>query len=132
MILSRSFYIDTTKGVDILNISHEVRRVVREAKVDQGWVIVMAPWEGAAFTVMENTGKKAEKIKSTLESFLSNGLADCLLSKTQIVPIRGGDLMVDPWQSVYLIDYEAAAKRREYFVQLYGEDKKEGADKKNE
>lgn len=114
----------------MLPIGHEVRRVVKEAKVQEGWVTVMAPWSGAALTVMENVPEKVGQVRSALESFLANGLGDALLAKSQVVPIHNGDLMIDPWQAVTLIDFDKAGKRRECCVQVYGEEKKEGADGK--
>ena len=114
MILVKQFYVNTTNGVDLIKVSHEVRQVVQSMKGDQGWVVVMAPSPGAGLVVMEATNEAGIH-----EGNL--GLVRLLLPKSIIVPIEKKMMMMEPWQEIYLIDYETSGRRREFRVQLFSE-----------
>lgn len=107
MIQLKSFYVPTTTGVDLIVIGHEIRGFVREAGVGKnGWATLMAPQPGATFGV-GSRGVTLETIKRV---------------PSLVVPVMGGNLMIDPWQEVFLIDEETSGRRREFFVQLFLEE----------
>lgn len=120
MILTKNFYVDTTAGVDLINIGHEVRRVVKEANAQEGSLTVLVPSPGGAVLMMEQD-EKVEEIRKHLQTFLANGLIRCLLPKSLVVTVERGRLSSDPWQEIFLIDYEARVKRREFRVQVFVE-----------
>jgi thiamine phosphate synthase YjbQ (UPF0047 family) len=123
MILTKNFYVDATKGLDLLNIIHEVRRVVREANTENGTVTVVIPNPGAAVAVLD-TGDpafKSDDLKKALEPYLSNGLIRCFLPKSVVVPFEKGKLLIEPFQEIFVIDYETSGRRREFKVQVTAE-----------
>lgn len=122
MILLKSFYADATKGVDLINIGHEVRQAIREAKTEAGQVLIAIPFPGAALAVLEPDAKK-DDLRKGLQPFLENGLARCLLAKSLVLPIEKGRMTIEPWQEVFLIDYDTTGKRREFRVQVSWEQK---------
>ena len=125
MILLKRFYVDATKGVDLINIGHEVRQAIREAKMEAGQVLILVPHPGAAVVAME-TDAKVTEIKKGLEPFLQNHLIRCFLSRSLMLPVDKGRMSIEPWQEVFLIDYETSGKRREFRVQLFWEQKEAG------
>lgn len=125
MIVLKSFYVDATKGIDLINIGHEVRQAIREAKMEEGQVLVLVPHPGAAAVAME-PDVKAGEIKKGLEPFLQNQLIRCLLPRSLVLPVDKGRMSIEPWQEVFLIDYETTGKRREFRVQLSWEQKEAG------
>ena len=111
MFLLKNFYLDTTKGIDILSIGHEIRRVIREAKAESGLVTVAVPFAGACLIVMEKDEKKMEERKKSFKG-------DEFMAKSLTIPIDKGELVTHPWQDVFLIDYETSGRRREFKVQV--------------
>lgn len=112
MIQLKSFYVPTTTGVDLIVIGHEIRGFVKEAGVGKnGWVTLMAPQPGATFGVgprgSSPTGVNLETVKKV---------------PSLVIPVMAGNLMIDPWQEVFLIDEETSGRRREFFVQLFLEE----------
>lgn len=107
MISLKSFYVPTTTGVDLIVIGHEIRGFVKEAGVGKnGWVTLMAPQPGATFGASPK-GVNLETVKRV---------------PSLVIPVMGGNLMIDPWQEVFLIDEETSGRRREFFVQLFLEE----------
>jgi len=131
MILIKSFYVDATKGLDLLNVIHEVRRVVREANTENGTATVVIPHPGAAVVVLDtgDPATKPEDLKKALEPYLANQLIRCLLPKSTVIPFEKGRLLIEPFQEIFVIDYDTSGKRREFKVQVTA-DNPPPADKK--
>ena len=120
VILSKNFYVDTTKSIDVIPIGHEVRRVVKESAAEEGQVVVTLPFSGAGLVVME-PDIKVEELKKNLKPFLDNGLIRCFLPKSIVLPVEKGGMATEPWQNIFLMDYDNLGKRREFRVQVQWE-----------
>lgn len=122
MLILKSFYIHTTPGIDVLNIGHEVRRALLEGQAEEGQVLIMTPHPGSGLAVMElNT--PFDQVKKELAVFQQNGLIRCFLSPSIVLPFEKGKMAMEPWQDLFLIDYDTSGKRREFRVQLSAADK---------
>ncbi len=120
MNLSKSYYVDTTKAIDMINIAHEVRRAIQEANMahaERGFVLIAVPHPDAAVVVMEKTIQE-DFLKKGLEGFVTNSLIRCLLPKSVILPVERGKMVTEPWQEIFLIDYDTSGRRREFRIQL--------------
>lgn len=123
MILNKSFYVDTTPAIDLITVTHDVRRVVLEGKSDTGWITVIVPNLGAGVVMMEQEGTSGTDLQKSLSSFLKDKVIRCFLPRSVVIPIEKGRMMMEPWQEVILIDFETTGRRREFRVQLFGETK---------
>ncbi|GEM_PF-2701974 len=123
MIINKSFYVDTTPAIDLLTITHEVRRVVLEGKSDTGWVTIIITNPGAGVVMMEKEGTFGTDLQKSLAPFLKDQVIRCLIPRSVVIPIEKGRMMMEPWQEVILIDFETTGRRREFRVQLFGETK---------
>jgi thiamine phosphate synthase YjbQ (UPF0047 family) len=117
MILLKNFFVDTTKGLDLLKIIHEVRRVVREGNTENGSVTIVIPSPGAGLTVLD-PNDRPEDLKKTLEPHVASGLIKAILPKTLTLPFEKYKMLIEPWQEIFLIDYETSGRRREFKVQV--------------
>lgn len=120
MILIKNFFVDATKGLDLLKIIHEIRRVVKEANTENGTVTIVIPNPGAGLAVLDPT-EKPEDLKKTLEPQLASGLIRFLLPKSLVMPFEKGKFLMEPWQEVFLIDYDTSGRRREFKVHVSAE-----------
>lgn len=117
MTLIRNFFVDTTKGLDVLKIIHEVRRVVKEANTQNGTVTVVVTNPGAGLAILDPS-EKVEEVKKGLEPQVASGLVRSLLPKSLVMPFEKGRMLMEPWQEIFLIDYDTSARRREFKVHV--------------
>ncbi len=126
----KSFYLHTTPGIDVLNVGHEVRRALLEGAQEEGQVLMVIPHPGAGLVIMELEAPPAQldQLKKELLTFQQNGLIRCFLPKSIVLPFEKGRMSMEPWQDLFLIDYDTSGKRREFRVQVSApeKDKKAG------
>ena len=120
MFLTRNFFVDTTKALDLIKVIHEVRRVVKEANTENGTVTVVIVNPGAGLAVLDPL-EKPEEIKKGLELQVASGLIRSLLPKSLVMPFEKGKMLIEPWQEIFLIDYDSSARRREFKVHVSAE-----------
>ncbi len=120
MLVSKAYYVDTTKSIDILLISHEIRRALQESRPEIGQVTVMIPFSGAGLAVFDKEVSRDLLVKE-LAPYLKSQLIQCFLPKSLALSVEKGKLAVDPWQDVFLIDFDATSRRREFRVCVFSE-----------
>lgn len=118
MIVTKSFYISTSKGTDLVNIGHDVRGLVREAKVENGWVTVACRHPGASVATLANDAKTLAEVREGLTNPFPLRL---LLPAILTVPVEQGKIGCEPWQELFLIDFDPSGRRREVTVQIFSE-----------
>ena len=117
----------TTKHTSIVNITPQVREVVRKSGVKDGICVVyvphttacvfvnegadpdvvrdivyalekLIPWEDPAYAHME--GNSAAHIRSTI------------IGNSRIIPIINGELALGTWESIFLADFDGPRERK--------------------
>ncbi len=136
MIFLKNYFVNTTGEVDVISVIHEIHYAIKDSKIPDGLVTVIAPEPGAALTVLEPLPEITAAFKETLEIFPGEGAAlskrkepiamaprikAAMMGKTVHVPFSKGKLVLGPREEVVLVDFETSAKRREFFVQVMGE-----------
>ena len=114
----KSFYVNTSKDIDLILLSHEVRTALREVKAETGNALVIVPFPGAGLVVLGSSGEDMEGLRKGLREFHQKCVVACFLPKCLVLPIDKGRLIIEPWQEIYLVDYEIMGKRRELQVKF--------------
>jgi thiamine phosphate synthase YjbQ (UPF0047 family) len=121
MFTLKSFYIGTSKGVDIINIGHDIRGLIRDSRMENGSVTVSCRLPGALIAILASQGKEAQELKSSIKGTLENEFPASirhLLPSCVTVPVDKGKLVFEPWQEIFLVDFDEGGRRREIVVQL--------------
>ncbi|MDL1872168.1 YjbQ family protein [Deltaproteobacteria bacterium PRO3] len=139
MIFLRNYYVNTTVKTDVLLITHDVKRAVRESGVPSGLVTVLIPGATAGVAILENDPKIHEELKKWVETQIpaetgprpnrrsGSGRNDAHLRAALIglslsIPLQDGKLMLGAWQEVVLFDFDDnKVGRREITIQVMGE-----------
>lgn len=124
----------TKSRTEFIDITREIRRIVKESGISDGIVTVFIPHTTAAVTINENAdpdvGKdffKKLNLLVPVEPFFqhSEGNSDShikasLMGFSVQVPVRNNSLVLGTWQSVYFCEFDGPRSRR-VFITITGE-----------
>lgn len=118
--------VETSERYQLVSITDEVKRLVREAGVDEGFCIVSSTHTTAAVTVNEDYDRDVPKdLAAACRAFLNvldvrfdhaEGNSDShfltsLFGQSQTLLVRGGALDLGRWQGVFLAEFDGPRKR---------------------
>jgi secondary thiamine-phosphate synthase enzyme len=138
MIFLRNYYVNTTGKTDVLNITHDVKRALRESGIANGSVTILIPGATAGVALLEGDPKIQAAYRDWVETQVpasegirpnrrsgtgkdSAHLRAAIVGLNMVLPVQGGKLMIGPWQEVTLLDFEDKAGRREITIQVAGD-----------
>lgn len=138
MIFLRNYYVNTTAKTDILLITHDVKRALRESGITNGSLTILVPGGTAGVTLLEEDKKIHEEFRNMIENQVpgsegprpnrrsgsgrnSAHLRAALVGLNLVLPVQDGKLMIGHWQEVVLYDFEDRPGRREFSIQASGE-----------
>lgn len=128
----------TTRREEFVDVTAEVRRVLRASGVRQGLVQVYCPHTTAGVTINENSdpdvprdmlawlrdaipqaGPAADRFRHD-EGNADAHLKASLMGAGQTVPVVDGDLALGRWQAVFFAEFDGPRTRRLYVTVLGG------------
>jgi secondary thiamine-phosphate synthase enzyme len=126
-----------TRGAGFTDLTSDVAKFLREARAQEGAVIVFIRHTSASLTIQENADPSVLKDLTTVLNRLApenagwvhdtEGPDDMpahvktMLTATSLqIPVLGGELALGTWQAVYLIEHRARPHRREIVLQFIG------------
>jgi len=138
LVYQKSFRISTRGHADVLDITSEVERIVRESKIRSGLVNVSAKGSTVGITTIEYEPGAVADLKRALEKIApsdhdyahnarwgdDNGyshLRSALIGTARSYPIRDGQLDLGTWQQVVLCDFDNRPRERQITVTVMGE-----------
>ena len=118
--------VETTTRVQFVDITADVRRVIAGSGCESGLCHVYVPHTTAGLTVNEGADPDVTRdILDQLEKLApqggryrhSEGNADAhirsaIVGISQLLPVRGGDLALGTWQSVFFCEFDGPRSRR--------------------
>lgn len=116
----------TTAREEMIDVTDELRRIVRESGVQAGAVICFVPHTSAAVTINENTDpsvprdilyKLNKDIPQADHYRHAEGNSDAhvkssLVGASEFIPIADGDLVLGVWQGIYFCEFDGPRQRR--------------------
>ena len=137
-VYQKTFRISTRGHADVLDITTEVERIVRESKIRYGVVNVSGKGSTLGITTIEyepgavaDLKRALEKIAPTDHDYAHNArwgddngyshLRSALMGTARSFPVREGRLDVGTWQQVVLCDFDNRPREREVTVTVIGE-----------
>lgn len=122
----KTIEIKTTERTEMVNITREIERVIREAGVRDGLCHVFVPHTTAGITINENAD---EDVKSDIIMGLSKivpysdgykhieGNSDAhikatLTGSSVTVAVEDGHLVLGTWQAIYFCEFDGPRRRK--------------------
>jgi len=137
MIFFKRFYLNTTAQIDFIKVTSEVKFAIRDSRAANGLATVLVPKGGAALTVIEESSGIIDELKLATGLFIGEGregenmrkekvklsarVQSAVFGRSVAIPFADGKPLFDPYDEIYLIDFEERSLRREVVVQVMGE-----------
>lgn len=124
--MMQSFSVKTHQRDEMIEITAEVRRIVREANLVAGHVVVYIPHTTAGVTINENadpdvvhdTLKRLDKMVPWREPFdqhaegnSASHIKASMMGSSATVIVRDGDLQLGRWQGVWFCEFDGPRTR---------------------
>jgi len=135
-VLTEYLWFDTSKRIEIINITEKVAEIVHKSGIREGFVLVSAMHITAAvFVNDEEEGLKADileflerlaPVKAAYRHHATgedNGYAhiwNLLLGHQVLLPVTDGKLDLGPWQQVFYGEFDGRRRKR-VIVKVFGE-----------
>ncbi len=124
--MTRQIGIETKKHVEMAEITTQVRSIVHEANVDEGYCMVFVPHTTCGITLNENADPdvKSDIIKEMnkivplddgyahLEGNSAAHIKSVMTGFTVMIPIVKGEMAIGQWQGIYLFEFDGPRTRR--------------------
>jgi len=126
----------STKGFnDIIDITDQVLKAVKESKVKDGISLISCPGSTCGFTTLEYESGLVDDLKRALDRIVPmnanyehckkwgdcNGFShirSALLRPFLTVPIENGELVLGTWQQIVFLDFDNRPRKREILVKV--------------
>ncbi len=137
-IVTHSVRLQTKGYTDIVDITSQVQRVIDEAEIKEGSVLVSAIGSTTGITTVEyEPGLVNHDISHMLDKLAPYGvnyehnktwgddngaahLRSSLIGTSQSIPFENGKLILGTWQQIVFMDFDTRPRSREIVVQVTG------------
>ena len=124
----------TTKHTQMINITHDIQRIVTESGVTSGICVVFIPHTTAAVTINENADpdvvrdftmeiNKIVPWNDGYRHFEGNSAAhlkSSMIGFSEQIIIEEGQLVLGRWQSIYFCEFDGPRQRKIYVKIISG------------
>lgn len=120
------FNVRTRSRVEFIDITSQVREIVRKSGVKEGVCYIFAPHTTAAITINENADPDVvrdiiyelnkvipfEDGYAHVEGNSAAHIKSTLVGASELVLVEDGDLLLGTWQAIYFCEFDGPRTRR--------------------
>lgn len=133
MIYRESFEVSLKKGIDFVDITEKVQKIVEKAEIFDGLCNVFVPGTTAGIIINENDLMLIQDIKRFFKEMVDENrlyhhpsnahshLRAMFTNKEKTIPVKDRKLILGTWQSIILFNFDVRARKREVIVTVIGE-----------
>jgi secondary thiamine-phosphate synthase enzyme len=136
-VASRNIQIKTSRENDIIDITEQTSRAVKQSKMKNGIVTVFVSGSTAAITTLEYEPGLKTDFPNMLSRVAPKGIEyehdktwhdgnghshvrASLIGPSLTIPFREGQMMLGTWQQIVLIEMDAKPRERKVILQMMG------------
>ncbi|MDQ7038029.1 MAG: secondary thiamine-phosphate synthase enzyme YjbQ [Aquificota bacterium] len=133
--MTETIRVKTTKHTSVVNITPQIRDIVRRSGVREGLCLVYVPHTTAC--VFVNEGADPDVIKDIIymveklipwddpryehgEGNSAAHIRSAIIGNSRIIPVVAGDLALGTWEAVFLAEFDGPRERK-VVVKILGE-----------
>ena len=122
---SRNFSVATTRDMELIEINHEVQKIVTDSKISEGICYIFNPHTTAAIIINEGADpdvqtdliaafKKMLPVNIAYRHAEGNSpshLLSSLVGTSELVFVQQGQLVLGTWQKLYFCEFDGPRSR---------------------
>ncbi len=137
-VITKNIQIKSKSEDDIIDITDQVSKIVKESKIENGAVIVFVVGSTAAITIIEYEPGLQKDFPEMLSRLVpkeieyahdntwhdGNGhshVRASLIGPSLAIPITEGRLTLGTWQQIVLVEMDTRPRERKIIIQVLGE-----------
>jgi secondary thiamine-phosphate synthase enzyme len=130
--------LETSGDSDVIDITDQVKKVLRDSGVLSGIVTIFVPGSTAGVTTIEYEGGAVRDFQGAIERIAPKGIhynhdarwgdgngyshiRASLLGPSLTVPFSSSRLLLGTWQQIVLVDFDNRPRTRRVVIQVLGE-----------
>jgi secondary thiamine-phosphate synthase enzyme len=138
LVFTNSISLSTKGFCDIIDITPQVRSILKESSVADGLVTVFCPGSTGSITTIEYESGVLQDLKRALEKIApsdipykhderwgdGNGFAHvraALMKPSLSVPVVSGKMTLGTWQQIVFMDFDNRERHRKLVVHVIGD-----------
>lgn len=128
MVITRVFEIKTDGNTTLIDITGQVERLLRSSRVADGILTVFIPGNTVALTTVTceggNTASQEALWKNNPffnHAALNTQMKTALIGTSLTLPFSRGQLLLQTWQQIVLVDFGLGERWHHVTVQIQGE-----------
>jgi secondary thiamine-phosphate synthase enzyme len=125
-MIIKEIEVKTRSRVELIDITHQVERIVKESGISEGVCVLYIPHTTAAVTINENADPSVkEDIITKLNQLIPSGdsyhhtegnadahIKATLVGSSETIGVRGGELSMGTWQGVFFCEFDGPRRRK--------------------
>ena len=137
-VVTQNIQVESKSENDIIDITDQVLKIVKESKIENGAVIVFVVGSTAAITTIEYEAGLQKDFPDMLTRLVPNDIEyshnntwhdgnghshvkASLIGPSIIIPFIEGQLMLGIWQQIVLVEMDTRPRSRKIILQVMGE-----------
>ncbi|MEZ0345140.1 MAG: secondary thiamine-phosphate synthase enzyme YjbQ [Infirmifilum sp.] len=135
-IVTKVLNFSTKEKFQLINITSQVEKIVRESNVANGLCLIAAPHATAAIIANENESGLIQDILEHIQTlfppekpWLHNRIDDnahahvasTIIGASFVLPIMNGQLVRGTWQDIFFVEMDGPRENRKVIVEVLGE-----------
>jgi thiamine phosphate synthase YjbQ (UPF0047 family) len=116
----RQFSVKTQARSQMIDITAQVRSILRECRVESGICFVFVPHTTAAVTINENADPDVPRDYLHSEGNSAAHIKASLFGASETVLVEGGNLVLGTWQSIFFCEFDGPRTRQVYVKVIPG------------
>ncbi len=130
----REFVISTNKSEELIDITHEIHRIVHESGIKNGLVHVFVPHATAGIILNESADpniktdflnaieraipKRANYLHDRIDRNAAAHIRSAIVGSSLTIPLYNGELLLGTWQSIMFCEFDGPRSHRKIIVQI--------------
>jgi secondary thiamine-phosphate synthase enzyme len=131
----KEFVIKTSAHQELIDITHEVKKIVQESGIKDGFCIIFIPHATAGVILNENADpnikidfsnalnkaipESANYLHDTIDGNAAAHIKSSIVGPSVTIPIKNNQLLLGTWQDIMFCEFDGPRSSRKVTVHIY-------------